>query len=137
MMSTMVKISEAVSLAMHGMVFLAAKGEEVHSVGQVAQRLRVSKAHLQKVFQQLTRAGLLKSNRGPGGGYSLGRKTDRITLLDIYQAIEGPVKVKDCLFDTPVCRGKRCIYGDLLSTTQKRYQAYLAGMKLSELIDVY
>jgi Rrf2 family protein len=136
-MSTVVKISEAVSLAMHGMVFLAAKGEESHSVGEVAEELNVSKAHLQKVFQQLARAGLLRSNRGPKGGYSLGKDSDRITLLEIYQAIEGPLEVRDCLFDEPVCRGDRCIYGDLLSTTQKRFQAYLEGMKLSELTDVY
>ena len=136
-MGTMVKISEAVSLAMHGMVFLASNAGEVLTVGQVAEKLEVSKAHLQKVFQQLARFGLLKSNRGPKGGYALGKRSDQITLLDIYQAIEGPMTVKDCLFDEPICRGERCIYGDLLSTTQKRYEAYLGGMTLSELTDVY
>lgn len=136
-MSTVVKISEAVSLAMHGMVFLAAMEEEIHSVGEVAEKLHVSKAHLQKVFQQLARVGLLRSNRGPGGGYSLAKQSDEITLLDIYQAIEGPLEVKKCLFDEPICKGDRCIYGDLLSATQKRYQAYLEEMRLSELTDVY
>jgi Rrf2 family nitric oxide-sensitive transcriptional repressor len=137
LMSTVVRISEAVSLAMHGMVFLAAKEEELHSVGAVAEKLRVSKAHLQKVFQQLARVGLLKSNRGPNGGYCLGKRVDQITLLDIYEAIEGPMRIKNCLFDAPICKGNRCIYGNLLSTTQKRYQAYLDGMRLSELTDVY
>jgi Rrf2 family nitric oxide-sensitive transcriptional repressor len=136
-MSTVVKMSEAVSLGMHGMVFLAANEGEMCSVGEVAEKLRVSKAHLQKVFQQLARIGLLKSNRGPRGGYSLSRKIDQITLLDIYEAIEGPMKIKSCLFDRPICRGERCIYGDLLTATQKRYQAYLSGMKLSQLTDVY
>jgi len=136
-MSTVVKISEAVSLAMHGMVFLAANGGEMRSVGEVAEKLGVSKAHLQKVFQQLARVGLLKSNRGPRGGYFLGKKVDQITLLNIYEAIEGPMRIKKCLFDRPICKGDRCIYGDLLSTTQKRYQAYLDGMRLSELTDVY
>jgi len=136
-MSTIGKISEAVSLAIHGKVFLASNTEEVHTVGQVAETLCVSKAHLQKVFQQLARVGLLTSNRGPRGGYFLGKNVDQITLLDIYEAIEGPMMVKNCLFDEPICRGKRCIFGDLLPATQKRYQAYLGGMKLSELTDVY
>jgi Rrf2 family nitric oxide-sensitive transcriptional repressor len=136
-MSTVVRMSEAVSLGMHGMVFLAADEEGMYSVGEVAEKLRVSKAHLQKVFQQLARVGLLKSNRGPKGGYSLRKRIDQITLLDIYEAIEGPMEIKNCLFDEPICRGERCIYGDLLSTTQKRYQAYLGDMKLSQLTDVY
>ncbi len=136
-MSTVVRISEAVSLAMHGMVFLAAHENDRHNVGQIAERLEISKAHLHKVFQQLARVGLLKSNRGPGGGYTLGRESDQITLLDIYEAIEGPMAVKNCLFDQPICRGDRCIYGDLLRNTQKRYQAYMAGKRLSQLTDVY
>jgi len=136
-MSTVVRISEAVSLAMHGMVFLAAQESDVRNVGQIADRLGVSKAHLHKVFQQLARIGLLKSNRGPGGGYTLGRESDQITLLDIYEAIEGPMAVKKCLFDEPICRGDRCIYGDLLQNTQKRCQAYMQSMRLSQLTDVY
>jgi Rrf2 family protein len=136
-MSTVVKISEAVSLAMHGMVYLAAYRDGIHSVTEVAERLKVSKAHLHKVFQQLTHARLLKSSRGPKGGYTLGKESDKITLLDIYQAIEGPLVVKNCLFEEPICKGERCIYGNLLENTQKRYQAYLEGMKLSELTDLF
>jgi Rrf2 family protein len=133
----MVKISQAVSLAIHGMVYLATRPDSAYKVGEIAYKLRASKAHLQKVFQRLANAGLLKSNRGPRGGYTLGRKSHEINLLDIYEAIEGPMKNVNCLFDEPVCTGKQCIFGDLLGTSHKRHMTYLEGMKLSDLTGVY
>jgi Rrf2 family nitric oxide-sensitive transcriptional repressor len=136
-MSRVVKISEAVSLALHGMVLLSARPDEYLTVSRIADVLKVSPAHLHKVFQRLTRVGLLSANRGPKGGYTLAKPSDEITLLEIYETIEGPLSVNNCLFDTPVCKGKKCIFGNLLETTQKRYQAYLGGMKLSRLTDVY
>jgi Rrf2 family protein len=136
-MSKVVKISEAVSLALHGMALLSARPNEYLTVGQIADVLKASPAHLHKVFQRLTRVGLLRANRGPRGGYILARSSEEITLLEIYETIEGPLSVSNCLFDAPVCKGKKCIFGNLLETTQRRYQTYLEGMKLSRLADVY
>jgi len=132
-----VNISEAVSLAVHGMGYLAARHGNILTIKEIADKLRASEAHLSKVFQRLARVGLVSSNRGPKGGYVLGRPSEEITLLDIYEAIEGPLKVNNCLFPRPICSGKTCVFGDLLETTNKRYQAYLEGMRLSELINVY
>jgi Rrf2 family nitric oxide-sensitive transcriptional repressor len=136
-MPKIMKISEAVSLALHGMAYLAAHPERIISVREMTSNLHVSEAHLSKVLQRLAHVGLARSNRGPRGGFVLGKKSAEITLLDIYEAIEGPVIYNSCLFDMPICTGKQCIFGDLLETTNKRYKAYLEGMKLSELTDVY
>lgn len=136
-MSRMIKISEALSLALHGMVYIASRPGEILTVDQVARVLRASSAHLHKVFQRLSNVGLLKSCRGPKGGYALAKPSDAISLLEIYEAIEGPLSIDNCLFDHPICQGPTCIFGDLLETTHKRYQAYLEGMRLSELKDVY
>jgi Rrf2 family protein len=136
-MSRIVKISEAVSLALHGTALLAGRPERIYTIKEVASVLRASQAHLHKVFQRLARVGLLKSHRGPKGGYKLGRPGDQITLLEIYEAIEGSLTVDNCLFDTPICESQRCIFGDLLGFTNKRYQAYLEETKLSELTDLY
>ena len=136
-MAKIIKISEAASLAIHGMVYIATRPDTSHKVGEIAHLLRASKAHLQKVFQRLVNVGLLKSNRGPKGGYTLGRKGDQITLLEIYEAIEGPLSGENCLFGEPVCKGKKCVFGDLLNTTQKSYLSYLEEMRLSDLTGVY
>jgi Rrf2 family protein len=136
-MPKVMQISEAASLALHSMVLLASKPEKIFSVREIAFTLHVSEAHLSKVLQRLARVGLVTSNRGPKGGFVLGKKSNEITLLEVYEAIDGPLTSNRCLFETPICNGAQCIFGDLLLTTNNRYKAYLEGMKLSELTDVY
>ncbi len=136
-MPKVMKISEAASLGLHSMVFLASRPEKIVSIKKIGTVLHASQAHLSKVLQRLARAGLVRSSRGPRGGFMLARPGDQITLLEVYEAIEGPLVSSKCLFDTPICTGKQCIFGDLLETTSNRYRAYLEGMKLSKLTEVY
>ena len=136
-MPKVMQISEAASLALHSMALLASKPEKIFSVREIASTLHVSEAHLSKVLQRLAKIGLVRSNRGPRGGFVLGKKGNEITLLEVYEAIDGPLTSSKCLFENPICSGARCIFGDLLLTTNNRYRAYLEGMKLSELINVY
>lgn len=58
---------------------------------QISESTGVPVEYLRKVLQRLTRARLVASERGRGGGFRLARPADRITLLDIVEAIEGPV----------------------------------------------
>lgn len=136
-MSTIVKISEAASLGLHTMVFLAKSGEELASTREIATALQVSEAHLSKVLQRLVRVGLVKSVRGPKGGFLLARSGDEMTLLDVYEAIDGPLEPVNCLLGTPTCRGSACILGGVLQTVNDQVREYLAGTKLSELVNVY
>ena len=57
-------------------------------------------------------------------------------MLDVYEAIEGPLVPNKCLLGTPICDGQ-CIFGDLLETVDRQVGDYLAGTNLSELTDVY
>ena len=136
-MSHILKISEAASLALHAVVFLAAKPGRLVPTKEIASTLHLSEAHLSKVLQRLARAGLVRSIRGPKGGFTLGKPCDRISLLDVYEAIEGPFVSSNCLLDSPVCGGEQCILGGLLETANKLVEEYLAGTKLSELNHVY
>ena len=131
-MSSPVKISEAASLALHTMVLLSSQLERNLATRDIAAALKVSEAHLAKVLQRLGRAGLVRSRRGPGGGFSLGRRPEDITLLEVYEVTEGPLEQTECLLNKPVCQG-RCILGDLLSSVGAQVRDYLAGTRLSEL----
>jgi Rrf2 family protein len=131
------KISEAAAIALHAMTFIAAEPDRLHAVREIADSLRVSEAHLAKVLQRLMRIGLVSSVRGPGGGYALARPRDEITLLDIVEAIEGPLDSADCIMPTRVCTGGACILGDLLETINRRVREYLGGTNLDELAGIY
>ncbi len=136
-MSSLVKMSEAASIALHAMSLLAHGGKKKLSVKEIASRLRVSEPHLSKVLQRLAKSGLVQSTRGPGGGFSLKRPAAEISLLHIYETIEGPLSHSRCLFNRPVCQGEQCVIGGLLEPVDRMAVEYLSGTHLSELHKVF
>ncbi len=129
----MLKLSEAASLALHTMVYLAGLPGRHVSVKHIAGELDVSEAHLSKVLQRLARERLVNSVRGPKGGFSLNRSYQEISLLDIYESIEGPLHDRHCFRTTSVCNGKECIFGGLLGDVNAQVKDYLSNTKLPEL----
>lgn len=125
-MKSILNISEAYSLALHAMSMVAAEkeGSPVTAHG-IATRLGVSEAHLSKILQRLAHARILKSSRGPGGGFSLNRPAAEITLRDIYESVEGPLKLDDCLIGTQICGGTSCVFDDLIHKVNGEFERYL------------
>lgn len=134
-MSSVLKISEAASIALHSMVFLRENRERAFSTREIAEALQVSGNHLSKVFQRLSRARLVNSIRGPRGGFTLGRDPSEINLLEIYEAIEGPLTPTDCLLKNPMCKKEGCVFGDLLEKVNREVTDYMAETKLSSFVD--
>jgi len=131
------RFSDAVSLAFHAMAYLARTPEGRRTVAQMAKTLRCSEAHLSKVMQRLHRAGLVRSTRGPKGGYSLERSADEVTLLIVYEVVEGPLETTECLFETPVCQSSACVLGNLLGSVNQQINDYLSRTTLSDLTNIY
>jgi Rrf2 family protein len=135
-MPKVLKISEAASLALHTMVFLAAHAKKNHSAKEMASALGVSEAHLAKVMQRLSHAGLVKSQRGPRGGFVLGKDARDITLLEVYEVTEGPFEPNTCLLGNPICSGS-CILGGLVAEVDHRVKEYLTRTNLAQLTPVF
>ncbi|MBV5339725.1 MAG: RrF2 family transcriptional regulator [Deltaproteobacteria bacterium] len=76
-------------------------GPEPVQIQDISRRQQISPRYLEQIFQNLKRAGLLKSKRGPQGGYELSRKPDEITVLEILNATEQDVLLVDCAGVTP------------------------------------
>ncbi len=136
-MANVLKMSDATILGLHAMVHLAGQHGGVnlkaHSAREIASILKASEAHLAKVLQRLTHAGLLRSTRGPKGGFTLAKEAARITLLDVYEAIEGPFEVSRCLFSQPICSRADCIMGGLVEKVGTEVQTYLEQTTLATL----
>jgi len=131
------RVSEAASLALHGAAYLAQAGQTPVANKEMADALGVSEAHLSKVMQRLSKAGLVRSVRGPKGGFLLDTPADQISLLDVYEAIEGRLEDTSCLLGTPVCRGERCILGGLIERVNREVRTYLTRTRLSEMTSIY
>jgi len=136
-MATVLKISDAASLAMHTMVLLAVEPGRVRTTHEIAEELKVSEAHLSKVLQRLTREGLVKSVRGPKGGFQLDRAQEEASLLRVYEAIAGRLESSNCLLEVQRCKGELCILGTLLENVNREVRDYLGGTKLSQLTHVF
>ena len=132
-MPTVLRMSDAASLALHAMVTLAEAPERRMSAKAIAGDLSASEAHLAKVLQRLAKAGLVESVRGRGGGFGLARPASKIKLMDVYQAIEGRLPNTKCLMGKRACKRAVCVMGGLLGTVDTWLRAYLSGTKLSDL----
>ena len=131
-MTTVLKVSQAASLAIHTMALLAGGDHKSLSARQIASTLHVSEAHLAKVLGRLAKEGLVQSTRGPHGGFVLTDGSDRTPLMTIYEAIEGKFSPHDCLFETPLCSEGKCIFGDLVKNINGEMKQYLTETRISD-----
>lgn len=132
-MTSMLRISDAASLAIHTMAVLAQAEGRLVTTHEIAEELGVSENHLAKVRQRLAKSRLVSATRGPRGGFKLCEAPDKITLMRVYEAIEGEYKPEKCLLHKPVCRGKKCIMGDLVVRINRQVSDFLRNTTVSEL----
>ena len=88
-------LSQTVEYALRAVVFLADKAES-QKTGQIAAATKVPTAYLSKVLQGLCRAGIVRSQRGIGGGMSLTRPAQTLTILDVVNAVEPIGRIDTC-----------------------------------------
>lgn len=69
----------------------------------VAREMKIPPSFLAKIISQLSIAGLLHTSRGARGGVNLGREPGEITLLDVVEAIDGPILLNECVGDPKNC----------------------------------
>ena len=129
-------ISEAANLAIHALTYLANNPQlQPVSTGHVAQELGASENHLSKVFQRLTKSGLVSSVRGPSGGFSLAWDPGEITLREIYEAIDGALTKDNCLLGHPSCDRDTCVFGDLVTNISSQVDNHFTNTTLKDLIE--
>jgi len=121
--------------AIRGMVYLAGKPEgQISLISEIASSVDVPQALLAKIFQQFSKSGLVKSYRGTGGGFILGKAPDKINLLDIVEAVEGPIVLNRCLIDEGACdRDAFCTVHPVWKDVQEKMKAVLSGVTLKDL----
>jgi Rrf2 family protein len=132
-MADIVKISDATALALHSMVHLATDPERQSTTTEIAKIFDASKHHLAKVHQRLTKGGLILSFRGPSGGVGLAKAPSEITLLEIYEVMEGEMICHPCLFGKETCPRAECVLGALLPGLSRQIRDYFEQTTLAQL----
>ena len=130
-MSKIFSMSDAASIAIHSMVLIARAENGINAV-KIAEISGFSKNHISKVLQRMVKAGLLKSVRGPAGGFSLKVEPETITLLNIYESIEGSLEVTDCPMAHEICGFDNCIMGNVVNKMTLEFRKFLNEQSLKE-----
>ena len=133
------KLSTKGRYAVMAMVDLAthSQGRPV-TLGEIAERQEISLSYLEQLFGKLRRSGLVKSMRGPGGGYLLGRQPADTRIADIVLAVDEPITATRCRTGTPVgCRGNqsRCLTHDLWEELGNQIHLYLSSVSLADVVE--
>jgi Rrf2 family protein len=99
------QITRQADYAARAILYLArvGKGERI-ATSQVAKEQKIPPSFLAKIISQLSIAGLLHTSRGARGGISLSRDPEQITLLEVIEAIDGPIQLNMCIERGGVCQ---------------------------------
>lgn len=101
-------ISQTAEYALRAMVYLAQHSERSHTNRQIARVTRVPIGYLAKVLQNLSRAGLVLSRRGLGGGFILAKPAHEISLYEVVQAVDPISRITSCPLQLRSHREKLC-----------------------------
>ncbi len=92
------QFSISIEYAIHGLIYLArARPDRTVLLADIASAIKVPKEYMRKIFQMLTRGGLVAGRRGAGGGYRLARPAGELTLRQVVEAVEGSLPLYGCL----------------------------------------
>ncbi len=97
-------LSKSCIYGIQAAIYVAAqRGTDYVAINRIAEQLNISFHFLTKVLQQLSKAGMMLSYRGPNGGVALARPSSHITLYDMVCAIDGSEMFTECMLGLPGC----------------------------------
>jgi Rrf2 family iron-sulfur cluster assembly transcriptional regulator len=106
------------------------------TLAAISQRQQISLSYLEQLFGKLRRHELVESTRGPGGGYTLGRKAADITVADIIVSVDEPIDATQCSGkENCLGEGARCMTHELWASLNSRMVEFLDSVSLQKLVD--
>lgn len=121
--------------AVTAMVDLALRhGKGPVTLAGISERQDISLSYLEQLFGRLRRHSLVDSVRGPGGGYTLAKSMDEVSVADIIRAVDEPIDATQC-GGKENCRDEhRCMTHDLWVSLNAKIYEYLDSVTLGELV---
>lgn len=108
------------------------------ALADIAERQEISLSYLEQLFAKLRRGGLVKSVRGPGGGYLLAHAIDQTRVSDIILAVDEPIRATRCAPGSPAgCRvnRSRCLTHDLWEELGNQIHLYLSSVTIADVVN--
>ncbi len=130
------QITRQADYAVRAVLHLARLGNtERAATSMIAEEQNIPPSFLAKIISQLSIAGLLHTSRGARGGVTLGREPGDITLLEVVEAIDGPIQLNECVGEDGICLYKdKCPLRPVWCDAQDELVARLRGTNFAQLL---
>lgn len=108
-MQHVLRISRKIDYGLRAMIYLASiPADSVVPFREIGRQMDVPEDFLAKILKTLVDQGLVRSTRGPHGGYALARPSTDVSFLDVIEAVEGPIALNVCLDGEDACGHSTC-----------------------------
>ena len=130
------QITRATEYAIRGVLYLCSQPEgSVCLLSEISENQKIPPSFLSKIFQNLAKVGIVSSFRGTGGGFALIKNPSEITLLEVLEAIEGPISLNVCLIDGNSCENRpTCAVHPIWKDAQQYLTTLLGSRDFEKLV---
>jgi len=130
------QITRAAEYAIRGVFYLCSQPEgSVCLLSEISENQKIPPSFLSKIFQNLAKVGIVSSFRGTGGGFTLIKDPSDITLLEVLEAIEGPISLNVCLNNGNTCENRpTCPVHPIWKDAQQYLTTLLGNRNFEELV---
>jgi Rrf2 family protein len=132
--NTLIHLSDAALIAVHALAGLAARPGQLVQVKDLAAEIGASEHHLSKVMQRLARSSLVRSVKGPTGGFALAMKPGDISFKLAIEAVDGPMGGDFCPYRTERCDSHNCIFGPEIRRHANELLAYMGQRTIADIM---
>jgi Rrf2 family protein len=134
-MQHVLRISRKIDYGLRAMIYLASiHAEQVVPFREVARQMLVPEDFLAKILKTLVDQGLVRSTRGPHGGYALAQPASSISFLQVIEAVEGPIALNVCLDDEGCGNSGVCTMASVWKDGQEKMLEVYRATPLSALV---
>ena len=131
------QITRQADYALRAMLYLARlEPNQRAATSKIAEDQKIPPSFLAKIISQLSIAGLIHTSRGAHGGVSLARKPAEISLLEVVEAIDGPISLNECVHDPSICSfGDNCPIHDVWCEAKEELVRKLRASTFDKLLE--
>lgn len=131
------QITKAEAYGIFGVIHLAEQDSgRVVPLSEIASAQEVPEKFLAKIFQNLTKTGIVRSHRGVKGGFTLDRKPEDLNIREVVEAIQGPYHLIQCLPDKDCCqRSDVCAVRVVMSEAEDKLIAVFESYTIADLVE--
>ena len=128
-------INRDTDYAVRALCFISRYKDRLVSVSELVKELKMPRPFLRKILQVLNKEGILKSHKGKRGGFRLNCSVEKIFLVDLIEAFQGPLRLNECIFKKKICPDREvCVLRMRISAIEEHVVSELKTITLASLM---